>query len=502
MLGAPRFRLHDVPPALAFLVALAALLHAVAVRWTYPFDLEWIEGGLLVEALRLRQGLPLYVPPSAEFIPSIYPPLYPWLISVVGEPSYAIGRAISALATLAAIAAGVGLVRRERLPWGLALGGAAIYVTCYDDAGTFFDLVRTDALAMGFLALSVWLVRGGTAARVACGGVLLACAFATKQSFAAFGLPLALWLALYRGRGRALLFAGAAALPAAVLVSALEWSSGGWYLTYVAAVPRAHPLVVSRAFPGTAIELWRAAPRVATAAFVALLAAVPRLRRGTRPGEGASFWLLLAVTGFPLTALLRAHFGSFTNALMPGLWILAVGAVIAVGLALGPQPRRWIAWGCAALLCFQVWEGRWEAGRYLPTDDDRQAGERFVGVLADLDGEVFVPFGPWYPRLAGKHPSFTMTALWDLLHPGSPLRDEARVVADAIAQRRFPAVVAPLNRDFGLGLERHYRAAAVIPAGDGPAFETRVGWIVRLGVLWLPQGDPRAAAPGVSRPAE
>ena len=74
----------------------------VAPRLVYPFDIEWMEGGMLVHALRLEQGLPLYPAPSAEFIPYIYPPLYPFLISLLGEPSYLVGRGLSILGTLLA----------------------------------------------------------------------------------------------------------------------------------------------------------------------------------------------------------------------------------------------------------------------------------------------------------------------------------------------------------------------------------------------------------------
>ena len=50
-------------------VVLAHLGVSFWHRWNYPFDLEWMEGGMLVHVDRLRSGEGLYVPPSADFIP-------------------------------------------------------------------------------------------------------------------------------------------------------------------------------------------------------------------------------------------------------------------------------------------------------------------------------------------------------------------------------------------------------------------------------------------------
>jgi hypothetical protein len=62
-------------------VALAVLAVLFAARVSYSFDIEWLEGGALLHALRLRQGLPLYGPPALDFIPFNYTPLEPWLVA-------------------------------------------------------------------------------------------------------------------------------------------------------------------------------------------------------------------------------------------------------------------------------------------------------------------------------------------------------------------------------------------------------------------------------------
>jgi len=473
----------DVPVAVGFVTILGYLLHAFYVRLRYPFDLEWIEGGMLVEALRLRQGLPLYVEPGADFIPSIYPPLYPWLVGLLGEPSYALGRGVSIAGTLAAIVALILLLRTERFGWGLALGAGGLFIGCYDDVGTFFDIARSDALGFGLVALALFASRAKSVPRIALGGLLLAAAFATKQSFAAFGLPVVLWLAFYRDIRRAAIFLAASTLPALIFLGAMHVASGGWYWIYISEVPRAHPIIASRLWPGTALELWVAFGWAAAAAVLACLAWIVRGAR-SRPDEGTAWWLLLTVTAIPVTAVLRAHFGSFTNALLPACWVLAGSIVFVLGRTRQRWPQALVTWAVAVVICLQLWTGKWEPARYLPTAEDRTAGEQLIQNLRRLDGTVFIPHAPWYPHLAGKAPSYTVTALWDLQHEGSRLREEPDVVTRAIAAEHWDYIVAPLDEPFGRGLQTHYRLVGRLPTVSGPSLDTRVGWPIRLGELW------------------
>ena len=99
----------EVAAPVAAAVLLLLLLAAVWVaRIPYPFDLEWMEGGMLAHAWRLDQGLPLYVAPNPDFVPYIYPPGYSAVLAVLGKVfglSPALGRVVSLFGTLAAAAA-------------------------------------------------------------------------------------------------------------------------------------------------------------------------------------------------------------------------------------------------------------------------------------------------------------------------------------------------------------------------------------------------------------
>ena len=69
-------------------LALAAIHTLVFVtvamtRMTYPFDLEWIEGGIVDGIARAVRGEPIYVEPTVPFVPLIYAPLYHYVAGVV-----------------------------------------------------------------------------------------------------------------------------------------------------------------------------------------------------------------------------------------------------------------------------------------------------------------------------------------------------------------------------------------------------------------------------------
>jgi len=90
--------------SLGYVVLLLVLF---ALRVGHPYVLEWEEGAMVDQSLRILRGLPLYVAPSLDFVPQLYAPLYFYLGAgasfVFGEGFVAL-RAVSILASLGAMA--------------------------------------------------------------------------------------------------------------------------------------------------------------------------------------------------------------------------------------------------------------------------------------------------------------------------------------------------------------------------------------------------------------
>ncbi|MCK6520935.1 hypothetical protein L6R49_05765 [Myxococcota bacterium] len=460
----------------------------VAPRLSYPFDIEWMEGGMLVHALRVEQGLPLYPAPSAEFIPYIYPPLYPFLISLVGEPSYVVGRGLSILGAILAAAAAATAARREGAPWGIAVGAGAAFLTTWEESGTFMDLVRADAVAVGLAAWALTLARFARPAAVVASGLLLALAFLAKHNLALFGVPIALWLWWSVGWRRAALFTAASAGPALLATGLIQLATDGMFLTYLLGVPAAHPLVAERALPTITKELPTSLPLFA-AASVAWLGVNLRRR-----DEGAPLWLGALAVAAGACMLMRAHHGGFINVLMPGHWALAAAGGAALGaFCRAFEGRAWSLPLVALLLGAQLTRTGWEeAEDYVPTEADRDAGEQLLTQLRAVEGEIFAPQFPWYPHLVGKQPSLPLISLWDIQHKRGPLYQNPSVVEEAMARQAWAALLVS-QKDIKYGQREHYKEGARVRL-PARAFNTRTGWRVRPAALWVPKTPADRAA--------
>ena len=129
-----RERIFDSLPILIASYLVVQLATAWAGRFSYPYDLEWMEGGMLAHAWRAANGLTIYPEPGPEFIPFVYPPGYSYLLALLGQVvglSHSLGRAVSIMGTLAAGAAISYAISRhygERLIGALA---GVVFLGCY-----------------------------------------------------------------------------------------------------------------------------------------------------------------------------------------------------------------------------------------------------------------------------------------------------------------------------------------------------------------------------------
>ncbi|MBK8715808.1 MAG: hypothetical protein IPN32_13820 [Deltaproteobacteria bacterium] len=115
-------RWHDVVRRILAALAIAWMLALAVVfvlRVSFPLELEWMEGGVLHQALRFQRGQALYPPPSAEFVPFLYTPLYAMTVGALGwlfGLDYPLARAVSIASTIAIAAAIARAVAREHKP--------------------------------------------------------------------------------------------------------------------------------------------------------------------------------------------------------------------------------------------------------------------------------------------------------------------------------------------------------------------------------------------------
>lgn len=218
-------------------------LWVAAARVSYPFDVEWMEGGQLSHAVRLLQGKPIYARPTADFTAFFYTPLYPGLVAslarVFGDVTHALGRSVSVVASLSTFGLLFWVVRRE-VGVRYALLAVGTYAALDRFTGTFTSVARADALALALAFGGVVVARYGRSNRSAVAAALLAVlAVFTKQTMVVLGIGVAGFLLLV-DRRRGLYFVGCSMFLGVAASLWLEKASGGWFSFYVASGHQRH----------------------------------------------------------------------------------------------------------------------------------------------------------------------------------------------------------------------------------------------------------------------
>jgi hypothetical protein len=419
--------------------AYAVLYAGIAIlRMRYPFELEWMEGGMVDHVGRVLGGRPLYAKPSLEFVSYLYPPLYyaaaAAVSSVVGAGFFPL-RLLSFVSSLGVFALLFELVRRESGARAPGAAAAGLFAALYDRAGGWFDLARLDSfyllvLLTGAFALRHARGRGGAVLA----GVLLGAACLTKQSALVVVIPLVAYQ-VYDDPRRAGWLTAAIALVAGGGIVALDAATGGWFWYYCATLPAHHPRL-----PGGLTLFWTRdlIPAIPLALLPAVFSVVTRLRSDS--GRVRLFFPVLALGMLVSSWSVRNVVGAEVNNLLP------VFATVSILAALGWHEAR--RFGAAALAIDLVLLGQfallaYDPSRHLPSPADREAGTALVARLAAIPGEVFVPHHGYLARLAGKRSSAHTLAMDNVFldDRGPAGRDLTGELRRALAERRFSAVL-------------------------------------------------------------
>ena len=148
---------------IAFCVAFIGLdLFIIFSRIFYPYQLEWMEGAGLVQVSRLLASKTLYVPPSIDFVPLIYPPLFFYasaLIAKIIGLGFGALRLVSFLSSaLCAVIIFLSVKEKTNSKFA-ALLGAGVFASTFMLTGQWFDIARTDMFAAGLSMLGIYLAR-------------------------------------------------------------------------------------------------------------------------------------------------------------------------------------------------------------------------------------------------------------------------------------------------------------------------------------------------------
>jgi hypothetical protein len=498
--------------AVAALYQVGLLAQAIAGRVWYPYDLEWMEGGLLQHAQRIRHGDGIYVPPNVDFIPYLYTPLYPTLLALFsglfGGPSYTVGRAISiiALIGIAAVAlASFAGTQQRRLPAAAAAAlGLGLFAACYPFVEGWYDIVRADTLFLFMVTAAIaglpkWATSDGGVVghgKVCAGAALMALAFFCKQTgiiYVGFG-GLIVVVVSWRRVPAYVAMAGVVGLGGSAL---LDRSTHGWFWTYVSGIHRAHDFNMDRFWASFGHILWHFPAATIVIAVTLILVAIAWRRARALPAPAQPF--VLWTSAYAVSTVIGAvgwgtefaHFNAYMPALLHGG--LAAGAAVPAVRA-GVRSMLGDRRGADALatafaivaalpLAITCITWRWQPQRYIPTAADVAAGGRLIERLRSIDGDIWMPSHPWYLVLAGKTPHVHRMGIKDVT-----TRQNRTIegLDDKLKHHGFAAIVLD-NRDLNLELPElrlYYRPAFVLPSDERPRVYT--GAQVTPESIWIP----------------
>lgn len=426
-------------PALILTVAAMVVVYPFVRYWFglvesrvfEPYPIGWLEPVFYAGALRVFDGLPVYGPPSVDYVAPIYGPG----MSVVGGllfklfgPGYPVLRMFS-LTCLAGLAAVMGAwVRRVTGSWLWIFIPAVLLLMLDKPMDYWFMRVNVDIPYLFFIFLALFLVHAWkwSAAPMICAGVSMALACLFKQNALVPAFALGLYLLIFDRGAFSYYFVSVACvlLPAAVV---LHVTSDGWFLTVAGLIPAESVSKISVDFLGKirGLSKW---------AFYSFVITVPLLASVDR-GKRKFFWILVGTAFAFLSWRTFQKQGSGENCLLPILLLGIPTPFLLVAAVAGrfldrdeSRVKRAPVYkvdsvlmkricGAVALAAMVVLI---PGGDKTPPDVDDTAFPGFLSfetrirdVAEGTTGPLFIGARPEILYETGRHPTFHQSPLYD-----------------------------------------------------------------------------------------
>ncbi len=425
------------------LTALVAYIVTASIRVAYPFELEWMEGGMVTHVLRILEGMPLYAEPSLDFTPYVYTPLYSYIsvpaTIIIGEGFLPL-RLISFAASLLSFFMIFALIFRETGNRYSGIIGAGLFAATYEIGGAWFEIARPDTLRLLFFLLSIYFLRKkATAASLILAGTAASLAFWTKQTSLFIIFFMAVYT-IYNCRAKSLYFICSAAIFIGGGSILANFITEGWYSYYVFFLPGAHSINLD----GVAGILTKDIILTLPAAFAAFILFL-FYRARNRSIEQLVFYLTVSIGVLGSSILGRVFPGSFQNVMIPTYAILAVffGIIFNDTIKLLRERRQSNNLTVLFILIYisQFALLAYQPGDFIPSKQDRAAGDRLISEISDFDGKVLIPFHSYYGKMAGKdYYAHEMSLVMIFRADKETWQRLGQSIGESIRQKEFSAI--------------------------------------------------------------
>ncbi|MCA9911499.1 MAG: glycosyltransferase family 39 protein [Anaerolineae bacterium] len=498
-------RLDGLLRALVVLLALTAFgLYAFVVinRINYPFELEWMEGATVDTVSRVLDGQPIYTEPSTAWVSPLYGPL-----------SYYVGAGFARLfgigffaQRLMSVTASIGcfvmlyLWARRETHFGLAsLVAPGVFAATFAVSGAWFDLARVDMVFVILLLCALYSLRFAERERdLAVSGVLLGLSFLAKQNTLIVALPLVIYVLLAHKR-RSWAFIGGLALVGGGTSLLFDVTSNGWFRYFVLGMGEQDDYIL-----GPILTFWSEDLQSVMIAFAAAIGYVIWLIANHR--REAGFYLTAGIGILATCYLARLHGGGFINGLIPLHAFLALGAALALAqiartFGNGRPIGAPLAVAGFAAISLQFITLIYLPQQFVPTAEDRAAGEQFIDLLRQQPDEVLVFAHGYYAEMAGKtggHVGWLMALYGNVGEEASAAkRAFAADIQAQLADQRWGALIIDqaifVSEAYTDAIERYYVGEPII-FPDDDAFRPVTGLETRPLALYTRRNLSAAAS--------
>jgi len=404
--------INKSPKALSviFLIIYGSIfIYCMSLRLFYPFEINWLEGEIFINTLRVFEGKDIYQNPASGFITEIYPPVFYWTGSVFflifGKNIWAL-RLISLCSFTLLIFLIQRISTQEKKGTTASLTAITIFVALYQANGTWYDVARVDMLFLCIAVTGLYFISFTKSyLKLFLGTSILILSFFTKQ-VGIFFISIACLYIFLSDRKKGILFTVTSFSILTLSVYLYNWFTDGWFLVYIFDNPR--HITISESFISDITS--DILPFLPILLFVIL----DIFRRIFRKREQPDIWDLAFLISIFSFLFIRCRTGSHLNDHIPLTYFTAVIFSFKIFNKDSYILKRKfnIKTISIVILLIQMCILLYNPLKYIPNQNSEYFGKNFIKRIRDIEGEVFMPYHQFYAYLAGKKTYLSAGAHW------------------------------------------------------------------------------------------
>jgi hypothetical protein len=439
----------------------------VISRISYPYALERMEGVSLLQVIRILNGQALFVQPSIEYVPLIYPPVYFYLSAFIARilgAGFPALRLVSILSFVVCLFFVFKIIRSVSQDVLVSVAGVGFSAATYPLSGAWFDIARIDTLFVMFCIMGIYYSRGDKTSDMVIAGILWSLAVFTKQTaiiILILSFALFLFLDVRKGLLRIAITGFVGLLFYAV--GTIVW--GKWFGYFFFYLPTFHKTLTG--INEISVAVLQLLFPLAIAILVSFIPFVLDKNLRTKPSPYFYYGVMTLIM-FGLSLMGRLNLGGYTNVYIPAHVMVAVMFGIGIhwwkeksqsGQQLSSSVSVIALYGLCALQFLSVY---FDPRMVIPEPSLRQAWSNYETFIRHAGGDVLSPEFNYVNYFAGKASFVNQVATDEILGKyGNPEPKQSDLITNELSQdlqnKRFRLVLLKDREGAWSLVDEYYR---------------------------------------------